>query len=193
MHLHGPLARYLKLQVAHAPGMLGTFSLPPPVSDPDMHHGTCMTKVPWCMPGSLTSCFLWNRWRGNVTGIPGACATRNFTYLVRGPWLKYHCTGIGRMVWKQLQMNSNFSYLHLIHLRIRNLRLKLMEILPLPGNLLRKFWIYIYVCITGQGLVANWSVIDWRLVCEPFFMWGLNKKFVVTTCRIMFLCFIWQI
>ena len=24
---------------------------------------------------------------GNVPGIPGACATRNFTYLVRGPWL----------------------------------------------------------------------------------------------------------
>ena len=31
---------------AHAPGMLGTFSLPPHVSDPDMHHGTCVTHVP---------------------------------------------------------------------------------------------------------------------------------------------------
>ena len=51
------------------------------VSDPGMHHGTCVTHVPWCMSGSLT--------RGggeNVPGIPGACATRNFTYLVRGPW-----------------------------------------------------------------------------------------------------------
>ena len=26
----------------------------PLVSDPDMHHGTCMTHVPWCMSGSLT-------------------------------------------------------------------------------------------------------------------------------------------
>ena len=25
----------------------------------------------------------------NVPGIPGACATRNFTYLVRGPWRHY--------------------------------------------------------------------------------------------------------
>ena len=36
--------------------------------------------IPVCMSGSLT--------RGvgeNVPGIPGACATRNFTYLVRGP------------------------------------------------------------------------------------------------------------
>ena len=34
-----------------------------------MHHGTCVTHVPWCMSGSLT--------RGdgeNVPGIPGACA-----------------------------------------------------------------------------------------------------------------------
>ena len=51
----------------------------PPVSDPGMHHG--ITHVPWCMPGSLT--------RGggeNVPGIPGACTTRNFAYLARGPW-----------------------------------------------------------------------------------------------------------
>ena len=61
---HGPLARYVKLRVAHAPGMPGTFSPPPRISNPDMHHGTCVTHVPWCMPGSLTSGFRWNRWRG---------------------------------------------------------------------------------------------------------------------------------
>ena len=33
-------------------------------SNPDMHHGTCVTHVPWCMPGSLTSVFLWSQWRG---------------------------------------------------------------------------------------------------------------------------------
>ena len=32
------------------------------ISDPDMHHGTCVTHVLWCMPGSLTSSFPWNRW-----------------------------------------------------------------------------------------------------------------------------------
>ena len=52
----------------------------PLVSDPGMHHGTCVTHVPWCNSGSLTrDC------GENVPGIPGACATRNFTYLVRGP------------------------------------------------------------------------------------------------------------
>ena len=52
----------------------------PLVSDPAMHHSTCVAHVPWCMSGSLA--------RGggeNVLGIPGACATRNFTYLARGP------------------------------------------------------------------------------------------------------------
>ena len=51
---HGPLVRYVKLRVAHAPGMPGTFSPPPRVSDPDMHHSTL---------GSLTSGFLWSRLR----------------------------------------------------------------------------------------------------------------------------------
>ena len=48
---HGPLARYVKLRVAHATGIRRTFSPPPRVSDSDI-------------PGSQTSCFLWNRWRG---------------------------------------------------------------------------------------------------------------------------------
>ena len=60
---HGPLTRYVKLRVAYAPGMPGTFSPPPRFSDPHMHHGTCVTHIPWCMPGSLTSGFLWSRWR----------------------------------------------------------------------------------------------------------------------------------
>ena len=57
---HGPFTRYVQLRVAHAPGIPGTFSPPPRISDPDMHHGTCATHVPW----SLTRGFLWSRWRG---------------------------------------------------------------------------------------------------------------------------------
>ena len=47
------------------------------LSDPDMHHGTCVANVPWCMSGSLI--------RGG--GETCACATQNFTYLLRGLWL----------------------------------------------------------------------------------------------------------
>ena len=61
---YGPLTRYAKLPVAHALGMPGTFSPPARVSDPDMHHGMCVTHVPWCVAGILSSGFLWSRWRG---------------------------------------------------------------------------------------------------------------------------------
>ena len=64
---HGPLTRYAKLLFAHAPGTPGTFSPPVRVSDPDMHHSTCFTHVPWYMPGSLTGDFLWRRWRGKLS------------------------------------------------------------------------------------------------------------------------------
>ena len=32
--IHGPLTRYVKLQVTHAPGMRGTFSPPPTSKEP---------------------------------------------------------------------------------------------------------------------------------------------------------------
>ena len=56
--MHGPLVRYVKLRVAHAQGMPGTFSLPSRVTDPNMHHGTCVTHVPRCMLAVLNSGFL---------------------------------------------------------------------------------------------------------------------------------------
>ena len=52
----------------------------PLVSDPGVRHCMCVTHVPWCMSGSLA--------RGggeNIPGIPGACVTRNLTYLGWGP------------------------------------------------------------------------------------------------------------
>ena len=53
----------------------------PLVSDPGMHHGTCVTHVPWCMSGSLTC--------GdgeNVPGIPGASAPT-----ILRVWQEPHC------------------------------------------------------------------------------------------------------
>ena len=52
----------------------GRLQRKPLASDPDMHHDTCVTHVPWCMSGSLT--------RGggeNVPGIPGSCTTTTTT------------------------------------------------------------------------------------------------------------------
>ena len=66
------------------------FNRKPQVSDPGMHHGTCVKHVPWCMSGSLT-----HGGGENVPDIPGACATHNFTYLVRGPWTVALCVFYG--------------------------------------------------------------------------------------------------
>ena len=85
--------------VEQTPGMPGTFSrhrlqMRPQVSDPGMHHSTCVTHVPWCMSGSLT--------RGggeNVCGISAACPTRNFAYLARGPWRIQPCMGALWLAW----------------------------------------------------------------------------------------------
>ena len=107
--VHGPLAGYVKLRVAHAPGMPVTFTLPPWVSDPDIHHATCAPHEPRCRSGSLTSGFLWSRWRGKRSGIPGACATHNFTYLVRGPLAEH---------WQGWQALSNHVWCTLCHIHV---------------------------------------------------------------------------
>ena len=68
------------------PGMPGTFSPPARVSDPDMHHDTCVTHVPWCMPGSRTCGFLWIRCRGKHSQDSRRMRNPQFyVYMVRGP------------------------------------------------------------------------------------------------------------
>ena len=47
----------------------GRLQRKPLVSNPDVHHGTCMIHVPWCMSGSLT-----RGGRENVPGIHSAYA-----------------------------------------------------------------------------------------------------------------------
>ena len=87
----------------------------PSVSDPGMHHGTCVTHVPWCMSGSLT------RGAGkNVPGIPGSCATHNFAYLARGPC--HRTSPIGLLTWypvmksiESLQLIWKFGSIDEIH------------------------------------------------------------------------------
>ena len=69
-----------------------------------MHHGTCITHVPWCMPGSVTSAFLWSRWLGKRSRIPGTCTIRNFTYLVRGPWTDLSCYGRGTLFFSGISL-----------------------------------------------------------------------------------------
>ena len=92
---HGPLARYVKLWVALAPGKRFPH-----------HRGlaipTCTTARAWrtcrdaCRDRYLAVSFEFGGGE-NVLGIPGpgACAKQNFPYLVRGPWTSTSTTQIG--------------------------------------------------------------------------------------------------
>ena len=77
---HGPLTRYLKLQVTHAPGMPRTFSPRLRVSYPDMHHGTCEFR---------DACR--DRLRAVSFKVGGGENPCSFTYLVRGPCFLKRC------------------------------------------------------------------------------------------------------
>ena len=75
------------------------FQRKPLVSDPGMHHGTCVTHVPWCMSGSLTC--------GdgeNVPSIPGACAPA-----VLRIWQEAHCQSSCLLSPKCVAVNYNVS------------------------------------------------------------------------------------
>ena len=64
------------------------FQRKPLVSDPGMHHGTCVTHVPWCMSGSFTC-----GGGENVRGIPGACAPA-----ILRIWQEAHDTDLGMCI-----------------------------------------------------------------------------------------------
>ena len=86
--LHGPLTRYVILRVAHAPGMLGTFSLTAnskgkPLVKRSRHasrhvrHARAVMHVWIACP----------RWWGKRYRHSRCMRTCNFLYLARGPWV----------------------------------------------------------------------------------------------------------
>ena len=67
------------------------------VSDPGMHYGTCVAHVPDACWDTVT--------RGGgecVLGIPGARAARNFTNLVRGPWINQSREFFKELLWASI-------------------------------------------------------------------------------------------
>ena len=101
----------------------------PLVSDHGMHHGTCVTHVPWWMSGSLTSDGGENV--PDIPGIPGAYTTRNFAYLAKGPW-----TDVGRIGQTKLSyLNFNKQ-----QLRVLNFTVWIMLLIYRKLNTLGKVW-----------------------------------------------------
>ena len=135
----------------------------PPVNDPGMHHRTCVTHVPWCMSGSLT--------RGggeNVPGIPGTCATLNFTYLVRGAF-----GHVFVITWATIDFSFiGFCgiYLNVISQWVAKRLLSLKTIYPqlfahLPGA--KKLPNTGFTCIVIQCFPVIVGLVCVRLMCPP--------------------------
>ena len=109
------------------------FQRKPLVSDPGMHHGTCVTHVPWCMSGSLTCGD-----RENVPGIPGACAPA-----ILRIWQEAHCHLTHLPLDKiaavsQMIFSDTFSWMEMYELRLKfHWRLFLSVLLTISQNLFR--------------------------------------------------------
>ena len=80
------------------------------VSDPDMHHDTCVTHVPWCMPGSLNIGFLSIRWWGKRSRHSRRMRNPQLNYLVRGPWSK-----IQTVSWNDCIYSQSWNVEHSVH------------------------------------------------------------------------------
>ena len=87
--IHGPLNRYAELRDAHALWMPGTFP-----NHRELVIPTCITArvSPTCRGAcrdrKLAFSFEFDGGE-NLAGIPDACATRNLTYLLRGPRMRW--------------------------------------------------------------------------------------------------------
>ena len=140
--LHGPLTIYVKLRVVHAPGMPGTFSPPLQVSDPNMHHGTCVTHVPWCKLGSLMSSFLWSQWWGKHS---------RHSWRMRNP--QFYVSGKRPTDQVGLEYSSSSTWV-LIQYRIRRLIVKYCKV--------SKSWNRVLKCsYCFETCQASWKQCCW--------------------------------
>ena len=86
--------RHVNVNILHTSeyALPGTCPPPPGLSGPDMHQSMRVTHVRWCMPGSLTSGFLWSQWRRK--GSQHSRRMRNPQYDVFGKMPMLRCQSI---------------------------------------------------------------------------------------------------
>ena len=144
----------------------------PLVGDPEMHHDTCVTHVPWWMSGSLTRSSV-----EHVSGIPGACATRNFAYLARGPWVTYieivqMCLLINYMI---------YWYYNIIETQVRlncsGARACPIWLLSQNMCIVRHIWNFFYMMTSYRPI--SWSLgdgdVSWDQLLGNSWVWTTVK------------------
>ena len=159
----------------------------PLVSDPSMHHGTCVMHVPWYMSGSLT--------RGggeNVPGSPGACATRNFAYLVRGPGPSTSkCVRFVTFQWITYRIQSWWPR---VRFRFMPAMLLLFSLTPLKSLHVQYRWFIKHGVIVTEALQSqsqrlSWMCLDhhirYQVPCNlPWTHFATNPQQVIVRCRV---------
>ena len=139
-------------------GNAGNVSPPPLVSDPDMHHDTCVTHVPWCMPGSLTSRFLWSQWRGKR--FRHSRRMRNPSLYVSG---KRPMQRIRYCVILWLSVSIHFAVQFWTNTRPQR------HDFSAAANIFNKFHLYTLLVTMGVFLINNnsWNSYNIRVVFRP--------------------------
>ena len=125
-----------------------------------MHHGTCVTQVPWCMSGSLTCAD-----GENVPDIPGACAPAILRIWQEAHWGEYF--NVSHV------FNSTFIYTVYLNIYGGNVCFRLQEILTTKGQ-----WVWyagFYHCWCEY---KNWSRNS-GLVWSTYLKTSLSTEMVV--------------
>ena len=112
---------------------------PPRVSDPNMQHGTRVTHVSWCMPGSPTSDFLWSQWRGKRSRHSRRIRNPQFYVSYKRPMRQASCLLYPSLTTRVLYIR----YLHILPIIKEN---KTMVLLALGPDSLVRIYKECYCC-----------------------------------------------
>ena len=180
---------------------------------PHIHHGTRVTQVPWRMPGSLTTGFLWSRWRGIRSRHSRRLCNPQFHVSGKRPmaWLtkcQYsNPAGCGQKTIKRHQaFNDAASHwkeiytLCLIatwwiescrtftasHDDDKSLGVIILDFLFLAGLGIWDQWVS-KMCVMALSVCTCLNLIEWQILCLSFNIferWILVVVFILEGCRV---------
>ena len=167
------------------------FSPPPRVRDPDMHHGTCVTHVPWCKPGFLTSSFLTSRWLEKRSRHYRRMRNRQFYVSGKRP-IGFIAVLRGFM-WSMWHLASEFLHCHWVSRMITQVPRKFLwriwvksiGIIPQRNAMTRQIWAWflrrltVYDIAMSLGtLLLKWFNFNSSIDKSLYPVWGVGLNYL---------------
>ena len=109
-----------------------------------MHHGTCVTHVPYCMPGSLTRGFHWSRWREKRSRHSQCMTNPQFYVSGKRPMSRYHFLSVTRIF---LRLLANMLILNLAVTKNSTARYELSIFVNMLTNDTQPLSAKMYLCV----------------------------------------------